>query len=102
MKCIYSLKAVEKFASFADSTGESNSANISLLKTALPLVINERLTERQRQCVERYYFQNKTMSDIASELGIERSTVSRNLLRARERIKTSLEYIVKTGTADCR
>ena len=64
--------------------GETNAKQIELMKSALFKAINTELTERQRF--------NRTMTDIASELGITKSTVSRHVSRAKERLKVSLRY----------
>ena len=45
----------------------------------LKRVIEMELTEKQRQVLIAYYFQNKTMAQIAQERGINRSTVCRKV-----------------------
>ena len=50
------------------------------------------LTDRQRQLVEMYYDDQMLMKDIASELGLNISTVSRTLGRARERLREYLKF----------
>ena len=50
------------------------------------------LTPRQRQLVHMYYIEQMQMQDIADELGLHISTVSRTIKRGRERLKTSLRY----------
>lgn len=42
----------------------------------------EALTARQRQLLRMNFEQNKTVTEIAQELGVNKSTVSRTLLRA--------------------
>lgn len=72
--------------------GETNAKQIEIMKSALFKAINTELTERQRFILTEYYFGNRTMTDIAFELGITKSTVSRHVSRAKERLKTSLRY----------
>ena len=50
------------------------------------------LTPRQRQMVALYYDRGLNMVQIARRLGVNRSTVSRTLRRARERLYRYLRY----------
>ena len=54
--------------------------------------LEHELTPRQRQLVNMYYIEQMQMQDIADELGLHISTVSRTIKRGRERLKTSLRY----------
>ena len=53
-------------------------------------VIREELTPLQRQTLTAYYFQNQTIPEIAAARGINKSTVSRTLKRAEERLRKFL------------
>lgn len=55
-------------------------------------VIEHELTEKQREVLMSYYFQNKTMAQIARERNVNRSTVCRVLHRAEERVRQFLRY----------
>ena len=55
-------------------------------------VIEQELTDKQRQTLIAYYFQNKTMTQIAQEQQVNRSTVCRTLHRAEARIRRCLRY----------
>lgn len=55
-------------------------------------VIEEELTELQRQALTAYYFQRKTIPQIAAERGVNKSTVSRTLRRAEEKLRRYLRY----------
>ena len=55
-------------------------------------VIEGELTENQREILVAYYFQSKTMAQIALERGVCRSTVCRTLHRAEERVRHCLKY----------
>ena len=55
-------------------------------------VIESELTEVQREILVAYYFQSKTMAQIAKERGVNRSTVCRTLHRAEERVRRCLRY----------
>jgi len=55
-------------------------------------VIREELTELQREALIAYYFQEKTMTEIARERGVNKSTVCRTLHRAEEKLRKYLKY----------
>ena len=55
-------------------------------------VINEELTQLQRQTLIAYYFQEQTIPQIAAERGVNKSTVSRTLHRAEEKLRRYLKY----------
>ncbi len=54
--------------------------------------INSELTKRQKQLIGMYYLEQMPMQDIADELGLHISSVSRTIKRGRERLKSSLSY----------
>jgi len=56
------------------------------------IAVEDALTPRQLQLVELYYTRQMPMHVIAAELGINVSTVSRTLRRARDRIERCLKY----------
>lgn len=55
-------------------------------------VIQEELSPRQRETLTAYYFHKMTIPQIALEQGVNKSTVSRTLRRAEERIRRYLKY----------
>ncbi len=55
-------------------------------------VIREELTELQRYTLVAYYLQEKNLVQIAEERGVNRSTVSRTLRRAEEKLRKFLKY----------
>ena len=52
----------------------------------------EDLTERQKEIVQMHFFEDKTVSEIARELDVNRSTVSRCLSRAEQRLLRTLRF----------
>ena len=52
----------------------------------------QELTPRQQQILEMRFEQNMSGAEIARELGLNRSTVSRTLRRAQERLRRCLQY----------
>ena len=63
-----------------------------LLSKKLAEAIRMELTPRQRQMVELYYLRQKPMVQIAEELGVNVSTVSRTIARGRRRLRNCLRY----------
>ena len=55
-------------------------------------VIQEELTELQRHTLVAYYFQEQTIPQIAAERGVHKSTVSRTLHRAEDKLRRYLKY----------
>jgi len=55
-------------------------------------VIREELTENQREILLEYYIHNRTIPKIAEDRGVNKSTVSRTLRRAEEKLRRYLRY----------
>lgn len=55
-------------------------------------VIQEELTELQRYTILAYYFENKTLLQIAEERNVNKSTVCRTLKRAEDKLRRFLQY----------
>ena len=55
-------------------------------------VIREELTELQRYTILAYYFENKTLVQIAQERSVNKSTVCRTLKRAENNLRRFLQY----------
>ena len=56
------------------------------------LVIQEELTPLQRETLIAYYFQERTITQIAQERGVNKSTVCRTLHRAEQKLRRYLKY----------
>ena len=69
-----------------------NSERLDRLRRGLRRAREQELTPRQRQMVALYYDQGMTIPQIAAELGLNRSTVSRTLRRAKDRLYRCLRY----------
>lgn len=74
------------------ANAEDNGEQMTWLRRNLRLARERELTERQREMVALYYDQGMTMPQIAERLGVNRSTVSRTLRRARDRLHRFLRY----------
>ena len=55
-------------------------------------VIREELTPLQRETLLAYYFQEMNIPQIAADRGVNKSTVSRTLRRAEEKLRRYLRY----------
>ena len=55
-------------------------------------VIREELTPLQREVLTAYYFQEMTLSQIAQERGVNKSSVCKALKRAEYRLRRFLKY----------
>ena len=67
-------------------------ADLAVWRRNLRKVRTSELTGRQAQMLQLYYDQGMSMPQIARELGITKSAVSRTLARGRARIKRYLQY----------
>ena len=55
-------------------------------------VLQEELTTLQRETLIAYYFQEQNIPQIAADRGVNKSTVSRTLRRAEEKLRRYLKY----------
>ena len=54
-------------------------------------VIEEELTPLQREALIAYYIQGQTIPEIARDRGVQKSTISRTLHRAEEKLRRFLK-----------
>ncbi len=75
-------------------SAEHNSEQMRLMRRKLRTACRQELTPRQQEVVELYFFSGKkrTQAQVADQLGLERSTVSRTLKRAMSRLRNHLRY----------
>lgn len=74
------------------SVSEDNSDQMDRLRRNLRRAREQELTPRQRQLLALYFDEGKNMAQIAEELGVARSTVSRTIARAKKRLYRCLRY----------
>ena len=72
--------------------GESNSVEYRKMLRILRKVVDEQLSERQKQYVMLYYYKRMKITQIAQMFGVNKSTVSRTINRARQNIKRYMQY----------
>lgn len=70
----------------------TNDEQLERLRRNLRLAREQVLTPRQKEVLTLYYDYGLTMGQIAIRLRVNRSTVSRTLQRARDRLYRSLRY----------
>ena len=71
---------------------EDNGLQLERLRRNLRRAREQELTTCQRQVLELHYDQNMSITQIARQLGVNPSTVSRTLRRAQERLRRYLQY----------
>lgn len=62
------------------------------LHSLLHTVIDNELTDIEKYTIENHYFENKTVSEIAFDLGVNPSTVTRTISRAERKIEKFMKY----------
>lgn len=55
-------------------------------------ILQEELTDLQREAIVGVYFQNRSLSAIARERGVNRSTVLRTLRRGENKLRKFMKY----------
>ena len=66
--------------------GSTNYREREAMSKSLKRALDVSLTQRQRLCLTMYYNDEMTMGQIAQELGVTESTVSRHIKAARKRL----------------
>ena len=91
----YSIRNNEVYgdmAAWLRANAEDNESDVRRLKRNLRLARVEELTPRQRQLMQMRFEQNMSVSEIAEALGLDKSTVSRTITRAKQRLYKCLRY----------
>lgn len=70
----------------------TNEKEYKRLLNILSKVVAGELTSRQRECVVMRYYKNLTVTQIAGELGVGKSTISRHISKAKKRLYKILNY----------
>lgn len=79
-------------AHWGRESAPDNDEQMERLHRNLRLARQQVLTDRQREMLDLYYEQGMTMGQIALKLRVNRSTVSRTIQRAKERLYDCLRY----------
>ena len=88
----FNYEGYNEYKEYLNAEGEDNKEMINTLLKNLRKAIREELTDKQRKAIEMYYMQQIKMEDIAKILGVNVSTVSRNIMRGKRRLKKCLRY----------
>ncbi len=70
--------------------GSSNTEYVNALREALPHALEE-LTERQREVVMLYYWEQMTQEEIAYRLGVTQQAIDKHLSRAINNLQKNIE-----------
>ncbi|MBR5773517.1 MAG: sigma-70 region 4 domain-containing protein [Clostridia bacterium] len=60
---------------------------------AIYSIMQDQLTERQRACIDMYYFKNFNSTRIAEILGTSRTNVTKHIHRGLRRMEKSMRYL---------
>ena len=74
------------------SEAETNDKEINELKIKLTMALRQEVSPKQRLALRLYYVDGMKMKEIAEELGVDRSTVSRTLKRAENNLRRCLRF----------
>lgn len=80
-------EGISKFARDSDQNEEYRR-----LKCTMAKVMAGELTPLQQECIRLYYYDGLTMEQVGQTLGVQKSSVSKVLHRARQRIEKVLRY----------
>ena len=97
MKKIIHITDNNKHKIMADSgfiQGSTNESSRERMKKILSIAVLSELTERQRYCIVDYYLNGKKEKEIAKELRVNSSTVSRHIMKARDKLRHIASYYV--------
>lgn len=76
---------------YKEENGEDNQEVLLRLKRKLPLALS-RLTEAQRTYLLERYSEGLTVTEIAVRHGVHKSVASRTISRAKENLRSYLEF----------
>ncbi len=79
-------------AAYMRSISTDNDEALDRLKRNLRLARRQELTPRQALMLRLYFDEEMTMAQISEELGVNISTVSRTITRAKNRLQHCLRY----------
>ncbi len=79
-------------ALFSDENETDKYSKRANVKRVLLRVIENELTERQKQIINLYYFKNMNIVSIAEKLGVSPASVSITMKRARNTIIKYMQY----------
>ena len=72
--------------------GADNRPERERMKRILSRAIRRELTDRQRDCLIKYYLEGMQMTEIARSLSLSKSTVSRHIAAATRKLRNIASY----------
>lgn len=91
----FNSRSFNEYKSYIEKMGEDNAKTHSALTKNLGRALHEELTEKQWRVIKMYYVDEIKMTDIAKELNLNVSTVSRTIARGLAKLKKCLRYGAK-------
>lgn len=79
-------------AVYSRTMSEDNTDQHQQLKKNLIRALREDVTEKQRETLLLYYSEGLNMREIGARLGVDKSTVCRNIQRGERRLRRCLRY----------
>lgn len=70
----------------------TNAASINRMKRILAKAIESELTPLQKHCFTEHFLNGKKQKEIAEQLGLNCSTVSRHIAAGKKKLKTIANY----------
>lgn len=72
--------------------GSTNKEDRARMKEFLKKALTQELTELQKICITEYYIKGKREKDIAVQLGLHKSTVSRHITAGMKKLQNTANY----------
>ena len=93
----YDLMDLGSLQRWQKTLGGDNRERLDRLARYLPVAIAEELTPRQQQLLHMFYYDGKSVSTIARELSVNKSTVTRTLQPTVTPVSASGWVLASTG-----
>ncbi|MBQ2944066.1 MAG: sigma-70 family RNA polymerase sigma factor [Ruminococcus sp.] len=74
------------------SSGDTNRDELRKMKSILKRAMYTELTDLQRFCLVEHYLHGRKMKDIASELSLHPSTITRHISNAEKKLRHIASY----------
>lgn len=72
---------------------QDNQEDLKRVKQALPIVLNECVTEKQRIYMIKYFAEQMSVPEIAEIYGVDKSTVSKGIRRGMKNVYSYLRFV---------
>ena len=72
--------------------GSSNKEDRAQMKEFLKKAMIQELTEKQKNCITEHYINGRREKDIAEQLGLHKSTVSRHISAGMKKLQNTANY----------